>query len=245
MSATSWGATVRDAFLGAESPDVDLATDARPSEVRSLVEGWADHVWLQGERFGTVGAEYDGQRLEITTYRGDVYRPDSRKPTVAFADRIEDDLARRDFTINAMALRLPDPVLVDPRGGATDLAARCLRTPESPEVSFEADPLRMLRAARFVAAFQLEPVPDLVAAIGALRARLEIVSPRARARRAVPTAGGAGPHRGVLAALRDAPRRRIPPRTQRLARRAGPDSPPQRRPGPHAGGGRQTPTRRI
>jgi poly(A) polymerase len=171
------GGTVRDAFLGAESPDVDLATDARPDEVRRLVEGWADHVWLQGERFGTVGAQYDGQRLEITTYRGEVYRPDSRKPTVEFADHIEDDLARRDFTINAMALRLPEPVLIDPRGGAGDLAARCLRTPESPEASFEADPLRMLRAARFVAAFKLEPVPELVAAIGALRVRLEIVSP--------------------------------------------------------------------
>jgi len=171
------GGTVRDAFLGAESPDVDLATDARPAEIRRLVEGWADHVWLQGERFGTVGAQHGGQRLEITTYRGEVYRADSRKPTVEFADRIEDDLARRDFTINAMALRLPEPVLVDPRGGAADLAARCLRTPESPEASFEADPLRMLRAARFVAAFNLEPVPELVAAIGALRGRLEIVSP--------------------------------------------------------------------
>jgi poly(A) polymerase len=171
------GGTVRDAFLGAESPDVDLATDARPDEVRRLLDGWADHVWLQGERFGTVGAQYGGQRLEITTFRGEVYRPESRKPIVEFADRIEDDLARRDFTINAMALRLPEPILVDPRGGAADLAARCLRTPESPEASFEADPLRMLRAARFVAAFKLEPMPELVAAIGTLRARLEIVSP--------------------------------------------------------------------
>jgi poly(A) polymerase len=171
------GGTVRDAFLGADSPDVDLATDARPDDVRRLVDGWADHVWLQGERFGTVGAEYDGQRLEITTFRGDVYRPDSRKPTVTYADRIEDDLARRDFTINAMALRLPEPVLVDPCGGAADLAARRLRTPESPESSFEADPLRMLRAARFVAGFALEPTAELVAAVGALRARLEIVSP--------------------------------------------------------------------
>jgi poly(A) polymerase len=171
------GGTVRDAFLGTESPDVDLATDARPEEVRRLVGDWADHVWLQGQRFGTVGADYRGQRFEITTYRGEVYRPDSRKPAVKFADRIDDDLARRDFTINAMALRLPEPVLVDPHNGAADLAARRLRTPESPEASFEADPLRMLRAARFVAAFELEPLPELVAAMGALRTRLEIVSP--------------------------------------------------------------------
>ena len=170
------GGTVRDAFLGAVSPDVDLATDAQPDEIERLVAGWAEQVWLQGARFGTVGIQKAGLRLEVTTYRGDVYRPESRKPTVSFAGRIEDDLARRDFTINAMALRLPEPVLVDPHGGAADLAARRLRTPEAPEVSFEADPLRMLRAARFVAAFSLEPLPELVAAIGTLRHRLDIVS---------------------------------------------------------------------
>jgi poly(A) polymerase len=170
------GGTVRDAFLGAASPDVDLATDARPDEVEALLQGWADRTWLQGTRFGTVAADKDGLRLEITTYRGDVYRPDSRKPTVTYADDIEDDLARRDFTINAMALRLPDPVLVDPCGGAADLAARRLRTPAPPRASFVADPLRMLRAARFVAGIGLEPDDELVAAIGELRRRLEIVS---------------------------------------------------------------------
>jgi poly(A) polymerase len=170
------GGTVRDAFLGVSSPDVDLATDAHPDEVRRLVEGWADHLWLQGERFGTIGAERRGLRFEITTYRGDVYRPETRKPTVTYANRIEDDLARRDFTINAMALRLPNPVLVDPHGGAVDLAARRLRTPVAPEVSFEADPLRMLRGARFVAGFALEPTPELLHAIETLRHRLEIVS---------------------------------------------------------------------
>jgi poly(A) polymerase len=171
------GGTVRDAFLGATSPDVDLATDARPEQIRGLLDGWADHVWLQGERFGTVGAQKDGVHFELTTYRGDVYRPESRKPTVTFADRIEDDLARRDFTINAMALQLPVPVLIDPHDGAADLAARRLRTPVEPEVSFEADPLRMLRAARFVAAFALEPVPELVAALHAMHHRMTIVSP--------------------------------------------------------------------
>ncbi|HSO96080.1 MAG TPA: CCA tRNA nucleotidyltransferase [Acidimicrobiia bacterium] len=171
------GGTVRDAFLGATSPDVDLATDAHPDTTRTLLGGWADHIWLQGERFGTVGAAKAGVNFEITTYRGDVYRPESRKPTVTFAARIEDDLARRDFTINAMALRLPDPVLIDPHAGAEDLAARRLRTPAAPGVSFEADPLRMLRAARFVAAFALEPVPELVEALRTLHHRMSIVSP--------------------------------------------------------------------
>ena len=171
------GGTVRDAFLGAVSPDVDLATDAPPEEVERLTAGWAEQLWLQGARFGTVGLRKGGLRLEVTTYRADVYRSESRKPTVSYGTRIDDDLARRDFTINAMALRLPEPVLVDPYGGAADLAARRLRTPQAPAVSFEDDPLRMLRAARFIAAYALEPLPELVAAIGTLRHRLEIVSP--------------------------------------------------------------------
>ena len=171
------GGTVRDAFLGATSPDVDLSTDAPPDEVQRLATGWAEDLWLQGARFGTVAMHKGGLRLEVTTYRADAYEPDSRKPTVSYGTRIEVDLARRDFTVNAMALRLPEPVLVDPFGGAADLAARVLRTPQLPAVSFEADPLRMLRAARFVAAFTLEPRPELVDAMRALRHRLEIVSP--------------------------------------------------------------------
>ena len=172
------GGTVRDAFLGRRAPDadVDLATDARPDVVEGIVRPWADHVWLQGQRFGTVGCERHGLRMEITTYRGEVYRPESRKPEVSFSDNIEADLARRDFTVNAMALRLPEPELIDPHHGAVDLASRVLRTPLAPEVSFGDDPLRMLRAARFVAGFGLEPVPELLAAISAMRHRLEIVS---------------------------------------------------------------------
>ncbi len=170
------GGTVRDAFLDRRSPDVDLTTDARPDEIEAVLAGWADSVWLQGARFGTVGAEKDGLRLEITTFRGDVYRPESRKPEVSFADSIEDDLSRRDFTVNAMALALPEPRLVDPHGGAVDLAARRLRTPAAPEISFADDPLRMLRAARFVAGLGLEPDDDLVASIEAMAPRLEIVS---------------------------------------------------------------------
>jgi poly(A) polymerase len=177
------GGTVRDALLEARprapeegEADLDLATDARPDEVERLVRGWADGVWLQGQRFGTVGCEKDGTRFEITTFRAEVYRPESRKPEVAFADDIETDLSRRDFTINAMALRLPDPELVDPFGGAADLAAKRLRTPLEPEVSFLDDPLRMMRAARFIAAFALEPDAELVAAVEELHGRMEIVS---------------------------------------------------------------------
>ena len=136
----------------------------------------ADHLWLQGQRFGTIGCQIDGVQMEITTFRAEVYRPESRKPSVTYADDIETDLSRRDFTVNAMALRLPDPLLVDPFDGAIDLAHRRLRTPLSPEVSFVDDPLRMLRAARFVAAFGLEPDAELLDAIEALRGRLEIVS---------------------------------------------------------------------
>jgi poly(A) polymerase len=170
------GGTVRDALLDRRSPDVDLTTDARPAAIEAVLKGWADTVWLQGARFGTVGAQKDGLQLEITTFRGDVYRPESRKPEVTFADTIEDDLSRRDFTINAMALALPEPRLVDPHQGAVDLAARRLRTPAAPEVSFADDPLRMLRAARFVAGLALEPDPELVASITAMASRLEIVS---------------------------------------------------------------------
>jgi poly(A) polymerase len=170
------GGSVRDALLDLAHDDIDVATSARPDEVERLVSGWADHVWLQGQRFGTVGCEVRGMRIEITTFRADVYRPESRKPEVEFADDVETDLSRRDFTINAMALQLPEPRLVDPFGGAADLAAKRLRTPLAPEISFLDDPLRMLRAARFIAGLGLDPDPSLVAAVEQLHGRLEIVS---------------------------------------------------------------------
>jgi poly(A) polymerase len=172
------GGTVRDALLDRSHPDadVDLTTDARPDEVERLVAGLAEHVWLQGRRFGTVGCRIDGSDIEITTFRAEVYRADSRKPEVVFADDLETDLSRRDFTVNAMALRLPHPELIDPFGGAADLAARRLRTPLAPEISFADDPLRMLRAARFIAGFGLEPEPAILAAVEEMRGRLEIVS---------------------------------------------------------------------
>ncbi|MGP0030829.1 MAG: CCA tRNA nucleotidyltransferase [Acidimicrobiales bacterium] len=173
------GGSVRDALFpaGAQAdPDFDLTTDARPDEIERLVRGWADEVWTLGARFGTIGCRRAGSVFEITTYRAEVYRPDSRKPEVTFGDDIEQDLSRRDFTINALALRLPDMELVDPYDGLADLAAGRLRTPLDPEISFGDDPLRMLRAARFAARFSLKPDPALESAVEAMHDRLAIVS---------------------------------------------------------------------
>jgi poly(A) polymerase len=170
------GGSVRDSLLDREIGDVDIATDARPDAIEAALRPWADAVWMQGQRFGTIGCEKDGERFEVTTFRADVYRPESRKPEVTFSDDIVTDLSRRDFTVNAMAIALDDPTLVDPFDGLPDLAARRLRTPLSPEVSFDDDPLRMLRAARFVATLGFEPVPEIIAAIGDMRERLSIVS---------------------------------------------------------------------
>jgi len=170
------GGSVRDSLLDREIGDVDIATDARPDAIEAALRPWADAVWMQGQRFGTIGCEKDGERFEVTTFRADVYRPESRKPEVTFSDDIVTDLSRRDFTVNAMAIALDDPTLVDPFDGLPDLAARRLRTPLSPEVSFDDDPLRMLRAARFVATLGFAPVPEIIAAIGDMRERLSIVS---------------------------------------------------------------------
>jgi poly(A) polymerase len=177
-SAYLVGGTVRDAFLDLDltNRDIDIATSARPDAVEEVVRDWADQTWFAGRDFGTVGVRKAGRHLEITTFRADVYRPESRKPEVKFSDDIETDLSRRDFTVNAMALGLPEPTFVDPFNGAADLAAHVLRTPLSPDISFVDDPLRMLRAARFVAQLGVVPEPQLVDAIRRLRHRLEIVS---------------------------------------------------------------------
>ena len=170
---------MRDAlFPGAadKEADFDLTTDARPDEIERLVRGWADDVWTQGARFGTIGCRKGSRIYEITTHRAEAYVPDSRKPEVTFGDDIEVDLSRRDFTINALALRLPDMELIDPFDGLGDLAAGRLRTPLDPEVSFADDPLRMLRAARFAARFSLEPDPALTEAVRHMHGRLSIVS---------------------------------------------------------------------
>jgi poly(A) polymerase len=172
------GGIVRDLLLGRElrQPDFDLTTDARPEETKQLLSGFADAIWDQGARFGTIGAKVGGRTFEITTHRAEAYRPDSRKPDVEFSDAIEADLSRRDFTVNAMAIALPEPRLVDPFDGAADLASGTLRTPSGPEVSFSDDPLRMMRAARFIAGYGLTPEPGLVDAVVAMRQRLEIVA---------------------------------------------------------------------
>jgi poly(A) polymerase len=182
------GGAVRDLLLDEHGIDLDfdLATDARPPDIKRCLGGWAEAIWEQGERFGTIGAirrSTDGteRTYEITTFRSESYVDDSRKPHVTFSGRIADDLARRDFTINAIALGVttPDgghPVLVDPFGGAADLAKRVLRTPLTPQVSFGDDPLRMLRAARLIARFGLEPDAALVDAVATSAERLEIVS---------------------------------------------------------------------
>jgi poly(A) polymerase len=174
------GGTVRDALLDRTAPDadIDLTTDATPDQILAVVRarGWDDGVWLQGVRFGTVGVGKGGFKLEITTFRSDSYREDSRKPEVTFGRSISEDLARRDFTVNAMAMKLPDGPFIDPHGGLGDLAARRLRTPSTPEVSFDDDPLRMLRAARFAAQLELVPTPETLAAIAERRGRLQIVS---------------------------------------------------------------------
>jgi poly(A) polymerase len=173
------GGIVRDLLAGREieRPDIDLTTDALPEETKRILEGWADAVWTQGERFGTIGAKQAGRTFEITTHRAEAYDPSSRKPDVAFGDEIGADLSRRDFTVNAMALELPEPRLIDPFDGSNDLLVdKRLRTPLAPAESFTDDPLRMLRAARFIAGYQLVPEPDVVRAVVAHRERLEIVS---------------------------------------------------------------------
>jgi poly(A) polymerase len=180
------GGSVRDAFVVRSADEVvasegtgfdfDLTTDARPEEIEKILTGWADVIWTQGARFGTIGCQAGGRRYEITTHRAEVYRSDSRKPEVTFDDDIGQDLSRRDFTVNAMALRLPDFELIDPFNGLGDLAAGVLRTPLGPDVSFDDDPLRMLRAARFVAGYGLQPEPDLVEAVRSGHHRLSIVS---------------------------------------------------------------------
>lgn len=156
--------------------DIDLATDAEPDQVRALLGGRVDSLWRQGERFGTIGVAIGTRKIEITTYRAEVYQPDSRKPAVRFSRDLGTDLSRRDFTINAMAATLPDLQLVDPFDGMGDLQEGVLRTPLDPAISFDDDPLRMLRGARFVATLDLVPVDGLVLAMAQRIDRLEIVS---------------------------------------------------------------------
>ena len=170
------GGPVRDAFLGRPVKDLDFTTDALPDEILALVKPISDVQWDVGRDFGTIAARIGGMTVEITTYRADSYDGATRKPAVVFGDNLEDDLERRDFTINAMALRLPERKLVDPWGGLEHLMARLITTPGAPEVSFGDDPLRMLRAARFSSQLGFDVSPETVQAMTDLAPKLDIVS---------------------------------------------------------------------
>ncbi|MDQ3964293.1 MAG: HD domain-containing protein, partial [Actinomycetota bacterium] len=172
------GGVVRDTILGRRdrSPDLDFATDATPDTTKDIVAPVAGSLWLQGIEFGTVGAELDGVRMEITTFRTERYQPASRHPDVSFASDVETDLSRRDFTINAMAIRLPDTVPIDPFDGVKDLSARLIRTPLDPAVSFGDDPLRMLRAFRFASQLKFRVEEKTLAAISDMAEQIDTVS---------------------------------------------------------------------
>nr|WP_246123763.1 CCA tRNA nucleotidyltransferase [Cellulomonas terrae] len=179
------GGPVRDAFLGRASADLDFATSATPDETQAILARWGDAHWDIGKEFGTIGARRFAVRrssladdvvVEVTTYRSDEYDPTSRKPQVAFGDSLEGDLSRRDFTVNSMAVRVPDLTFVDPFDGLTDLAAGVLRTPVDPRQSFDDDPLRMMRAARFAGQLGFAVDPAARDAIVAMADRITIVS---------------------------------------------------------------------
>ena len=171
------GGSIRDVFLGQQpTGDLDMATDATPGQVMALVSDWADATWTVGIAFGTVGLRKGGSIFEITTYRSEQYRATSRKPDVRYGRSLEQDLSRRDFTINAMAARLPGYEFVDLFGGLDALRERVLRTPGRPQDSFNDDPLRILRAARFAAKLDFAVADDVLAAMTEMAPRLEIVS---------------------------------------------------------------------
>lgn len=172
------GGSVRDLLLDRPSPDLDFTTDARPDEIKRLVGSDADAVFTVGEVYGTIGTIFDGVQMEITTFRAEVYVEESRKPEVTFGNVVDDDLERRDFTVNAMALRLDrgEPELIDPHGGAVAVATKVLTTPLAPEVSFSEDPLRMLRLFRFMSQLGFTPGADELAAVADMGSRIEIVS---------------------------------------------------------------------
>ncbi len=174
------GGSVRDALLGRLGHDLDFATSARPDSVEKLLRKFSPAVWTIGKEFGTIGCKVEfGEAswvIEVTTYRSDVYAGHTRKPEVAFGDTLEGDLHRRDFTINAMAVSIPEKRFVDPYGGVADLARGVIRTPATPESSFSDDPLRMMRAARFVAQLGFTAAPEVVAAMRDMADRISIIS---------------------------------------------------------------------
>ncbi len=175
------GGSVRDALLDRPNSDLDFATDARPDEIEEIVRPWAADLYLAGKTYGTIGAIRSGRIHEITTFRSEIYRDESRKPEVTYSNDIEEDLSRRDFTVNAMAIRIPTsdndaPEMVDPWGGLVDLHSRLLRTPLDPRISFGDDPLRMLRLFRFVSRLGFVPDEATLDAVRTMHERLEIIS---------------------------------------------------------------------
>ena len=191
------GGPVRDLFLGRTSPDLDFTTNAPPEEILRVTAEWADAQWDIGRDFGTIGLRKGDHTVEVTTYRAEAYAPDSRKPEVRFGSRLEDDLVRRDFTVNSMALRLPDLELVDPHSGVIDLLGRRLRTPGAPEDSFSDDPLRMMRAARFAAQLGVEVASEVREAMTEMADRLSIVSAERVREELVKLICGTHPRMGV------------------------------------------------
>lgn len=169
---------MRDAILGRLGNDLDLTTNAKPDETKSILKKGADSIWETGREFGTIAAQFGDVTVEITTYRSEKYESQSRNPEVNFGDNIEGDLLRRDFTVNAMALELTTtpPTFIDNFDGVNDLVRKVLRTPGTPENSFSDDPLRMMRAARFAAQLGFEVDPTVIAAIKEMAARIEIIS---------------------------------------------------------------------
>lgn len=170
------GGSVRDALLDRLGNDLDFTTSAHPAETKKLMSGWADSVWDVGQAFGTIGATKDGFQIEVTTYRSDAYDRTSRKPEVTFGETIDEDLVRRDFTVNAMAITLPARQFVDPHDGMVDLGRAVIRTPAAPTTSFSDDPLRMMRAARFAAQLGFTVAPEVQDAMRDMADRIEIIS---------------------------------------------------------------------
>ncbi|GAA1678063.1 CCA tRNA nucleotidyltransferase [Fodinicola feengrottensis] len=170
------GGSVRDALLGRLGHDLDFCTDANPEKVLELVTGWAEAIWTTGIEFGTVGVSKHGLQLEITTFRTESYDRQSRNPQVTYGTTVQGDLSRRDFAVNAMAVSVPQHEFTDPYDGLADLAARRLRTPGAPDDSFLDDPLRMLRAARFVSQLGFEPAPEVVASIERLASEIDRIT---------------------------------------------------------------------
>ncbi len=212
------GGPVRDAMLARAHTDLDLTTSALPEETERILDRWGDVTWDVGRAFGTIGCRKGPWQVEVTTYRTDAYDADSRKPDVAYGDTLSGDLGRRDFTVNAMAVRLPGRGFEDPYGGIADLAHRVLRTPVSPEQSFSDDPLRMMRAARFASQLGFDVAPEVVAAMTAMADRIEIVSAERVRDELVKTICGRWPRRGLLLLVETGLADRVLPELPALAR---------------------------